>query len=343
MNSGETRRPGQDPSDPVSATERQGDISEGLMEKILAGYQEVGPPPIFMLQAPRTGCTLLYQTVLSAFRLPYFSNFANQDFPAHPEMAVAIQLGLPPVEINFSSDLGKTMGPLAPSEGSAVMQKWFGGGHPSQTVSNSFVPGGREAFQRSISAIRRMSIRPLVIKNAWNSFRLEAILEACPGASFIWSRRDVRDAARSDLMARLQRFGTPKEWSSATPANYRQLLELPPEQHLVENQFEFYKATQPLMAKLPPERVVEVWYEDLVSDPQAEIERIAGRLACLQSVSEPELSQVSRARLSADKADARTSSDPGEWRGAYEAIGTHVEENRERYASLLYEDRASDN
>ncbi len=294
----------------------------------------IGPAPLFFLQAPRTGATVLYQAIVAAFGLPYFSNFANDSLADRPELGVAALLGLPAApEQSFSSRLGKTVGLFAPSEASAVMSVWFGGGHPSETRSADFLPGGEAEFHRVIDHARRLSARPLAIKNAWNSFRIKAILRACPDASFIWSRRDPVAAAASDYEARVAKFGTADQWSAATPRNFEELLKRPTAEHILENQYEFARAIGEGLAGVAQDRKIEVWYEDLVSDPVATLRSVHGRLSCLANVSDPDFGVFGDRHF-------RRESVGGNLRGeephasVIEAIGRHADGNPQRFGPL---------
>jgi Sulfotransferase family len=240
------------------------------------------PRSIFILGAPRTGSTFLYQAVVSCFGLPYISNLTNSQFAATPIVGLAIQHGIA-VEVAFSSAFGKTEGPFQPSEGSAVMMNWFGGGHPSQLVSTGIRDGKEEHFRRTVIAVEALYQAPLVIKNAWNCFRVPWLAGALPKARFVWIRRDIRDAALSDLVARVLTKGDACAWNSATPANVEALRRLPPAHQVVENQYEFNLAVRDGL-KNTADRFIEVWYEDLLAAPGAVLCAIADRFGLVNNV-----------------------------------------------------------
>lgn len=233
------------------------------------------PGPIFILAAPRTGSTFLYQTLVRVFALPYISNLTNEFYAHTPILGLSMQHGVK-IRIDEHSHYGKTTGLFQPSEGSGPMTFWFGGEQPSQSKSSRIV-GGREAhFIRTIAACETLyDGAPLVIKNAWNCFRVAYLATALPGARFIWIRRDIREAAGSDLEARYLTKGDPRAWNSATPANVEALRRLQPAHQVVENQYEFNRAVETDLASHAAGRYLGVWYEDFVRDPQRELERLA--------------------------------------------------------------------
>ncbi len=252
-------------------------------------FQTLGPAPsprtIFILGAPRTGSTVFYQALTTAFGLPFLSNFANDHTRETPIIGILASYGLPIREDDrFSSAYGKSRGRHAHSEGSAIVSLWCGGGHPSETVSSGVLPDQVPHMRATLAAVEAETGRPLVIKNCWNCFRIASLAEHFPDASFIWIRRDVVDAARSDLAARLTVQGDAQIWNSATPRNVEELRKLPPARQVMENQLEFARAISESAAPLPKGRFADIWYEDFCADPNKAMRNLAARLDVLSSL-----------------------------------------------------------
>jgi hypothetical protein len=249
--------------------------SEEVLLDVLAPKVELNrATPIFILGAPRTGSTILYQAICSTFHLPFISNFTNEFFSSTPITGLAIQKGIP-VEIGFESRFGKTSGQLQPSEASAVMARWFGGGHPSALVSARILDGMEPHFVATVAAAEALFGAPLVIKNAWNCFRVSYLATTLPSARFIWIRRDISAAAKSDLAARYETKGSSKEWNSATPANVERLRQLPATAQVVENQHQFNIAISEALREHAGGRSCEIWYEDLIESRDRLLKRIS--------------------------------------------------------------------
>lgn len=252
---------------------RPGGLTESGLEKEILNLLSAesfssSPAPIFVLGSPRTGSTVCYQALCSRYGLPFIANLTNDFFADTPIVGLAIQRSVP-VAIAFASHHGKTDGAFQPSEGSAVMARWFGGGHPSALVSARIINGMESHFLATLSAAEKLFDAPLVIKNAWNCFRVRYLVEALPYARFVWIRRDIAAAAKSDLAARYKTKGSATAWNSATPANIEKLKELPPPAQVLENQHEFNIAIGDALQRYAGDRWREVWYEDLVRDPEA--------------------------------------------------------------------------
>jgi hypothetical protein len=226
---------------------------------------------VFLLGAPRTGSTVIYQAFAEVFQLPYFSNLTNDCYAEHPVVGLAIQRSVS-VPVDWSSRFGKTSGAFQPSEGSAIMTRWFGGGHPSQVVSNTILEGREAELHATLRGASALFGRPLMIKNAWNCFRIEYLARSLPDARFVWIRRDVARAALSDLEARYVTKGSPDVWNSATPGNVAQLIARPPVEQVVENQWEFHVAIESGLETEARARYTIIWYEDFLKSPQAALE-----------------------------------------------------------------------
>ena len=269
---------------PGGAAQSQEALQSSLL-RTLAG--PVGQPSaVFVLGSPRTGSTLLYQAISFGLSLPYIANLTNDYFAETPILGLTMQAGLARhIVPSFRSSFGKTTGLLQPSEGSAVMRTWFGGDHPSQSRSARFVPGARARCEETLAAAFALNARPLVIKNAWNCFRIEDIASMDGKPAFVWIRRDIGDAAKSDLSARYVVQGSNQTWNSATPANVEALRSRPYWEQVVENQFEFNRAVGEALRTLHPGRYIEVWYERFCSDPVGELQRIARSIGIATSPS----------------------------------------------------------
>jgi hypothetical protein len=272
---------------------------------LLEQSRGAAPNAVFLLGAPRTGSTVVYQAFVARFGQPYLSNLANECFAETPIVALALQKAVP-VAVGYESRFGKTDGALQPSEASAVMTHWFGGGHPSQTKSATILAGREPHFLATLAACVAIHGKPLAIKNAWNCFRVAYLARALPQARFLWIRRDIAEAALSDLEARHETKKSASEWNSATPANVEALRALPPAAQVLENQYEFNRAIGDALRAGAEGRWTELWYEDFVSDPQRALEGV-GRalgLAPVAGAPAPRLEQTRERRLNtADSAE----------------------------------------
>jgi len=306
----------------VSPTEFEA-LERLVFEAITANCEkhsgEADVEAVFVLGAPRTGSTLMYQAICSRFGLPYIANITNDRFPSTPIIGIALQKAFP-VHIAFDSRFGKTKGPFQPSEGSALMMHWFGKGDPPGLKSATFRAGLEQHFIDTIWAAAALFAAPLVIKNAWNCFRVPCLARTLPEARFIWIRRDIADAAKSDLDARYKTKGDPTAWNSATPTNINELRRMPVAAQLIENQHAFNNVIRDNLKSFATGRSLEIWYEDLQHDPDRVLARVGAALG-------------RRARPDAPKIDLLQG---GSWkieRADGQAIDAYLAQHRDRLAS----------
>lgn len=275
------------------------ELERALLAQV--GTAPQGPGPIFILGSPRTGSTFLYQAMAAGFELPYIANLTNDHFADVPVLGFSVQAAWPSFEgLLAESRFGKISGALQPSEGSALMRRWFGGGHPSEVVSRDFLPGQEAHMAATMAGAERLFKRPLLIKNAWNCFRIAALARAFPRAAFIWIRRDVAASAASDLRARYVVQRDPTSWNSATPRNVEALRKRPYWEQVVENQVEYARAISEAFAGLPRGAFAAVWYEDLCQSPSESLARLARRLDALRGLELHRLLRVHAAEGDAD-------------------------------------------
>ncbi len=233
-----------------------------LEEKLFAQYPVTGrEKPIFIVGAPRTGTTLVYQLLCRHFDVAYLSNLINDHFNEYPAVGYCIQKAAAPDDIPLWASYGRAPGPYQPSECSEVFKLWFPDEHPSQTKSTEFYNDTYEQrMKNTISAIFGLSGgKSIIIKNAWNCFRYHALINAFPQAKFLWVRRSIDKAAASDLVSRLVVKRDPYAWNSATPSNLQYLKSRSYIEQVVENQYEYNSA---LEGWVGPQN--SIWYEDLI-------------------------------------------------------------------------------
>lgn len=185
--------------------------------------------PIFIIGAPRTGSTILYQALTNAYRFAYIDNTACT---WHRNLRFGLWLsqrkyGDTPHN-NFKAEFGNTskFGGHAPNECGQFWYRWL-------PRDRHFIDHD-EVTDRMVREIRKEVLgasdflqRPLIFKNLNAGQRLRFINRAFPDAKIIFVRRDPRFVTRSILKAR-KKVGTPtNKWWSIMPPNVNDLLQLP--------------------------------------------------------------------------------------------------------------------
>jgi hypothetical protein len=232
--------------------------------------------PIFVVGAPRSGSTLLYQLLTDRFDVGYLANGHARE-PGAPSL-VERRRGLirkRQAELgDYTSSFGGTAGELGPSECGPFWYRFFPR-HPHYVSADDFSSTSRRQLRAAIGAFAEACGRPVVYKNLVNTARMEAIAAALPEALFVAIHRDLAANARSLLEGRLRVAGAYDAWWSVEPPGIELLRQLPAHEQVVEQ----IRALDELVARVEgsigPERVLHVAYEDLCADPRAQLERIA--------------------------------------------------------------------
>lgn len=231
-------------------------------------------PLVFIIASPRTGSTLLYQLLINFFNFYYFSNLINDCFAEYPIIGAALDNQINPNDFkSYDSLYGKTGGIFGPSEGSLIFRNWFGDKHPSQTLSAKIIPEKSNHMVQTFLSIHQLTGKPLLIKNAWNCFRIKEFVRLFSNIHFIWLRRDLKSSALSDLEARYKR-GSVNVWNSATTANYKEIQKKPYWEQVVEQQYEYNKIIKKDVQQYCKDNYIELWYEDICRYPDKMIEQL---------------------------------------------------------------------
>lgn len=250
---------------------------DALLDRFAAQVDTSEIPIVSILASPRTGSTLVYQLLGACFDFWSFSNLVNDAFAERPIVGAALEMRLRELldapALSLSSAYGKTDGIFGVSEASAVMRTWFGGEHPSETRSARVLPGAETHLLRTMAGLSAMTGRAVLLKNAWNCFRVGEWARLFPAIRFVHVRRDLVASALSDLEARYRRGG-PEIWSSATTANHEKIRERPYWEQVAEVQYEYQRRLEADLSEQTPERSIEIWYEDICERTEATLARI---------------------------------------------------------------------
>jgi len=224
-------------------------------------------PPVFIIGAPRSGSTLLYQVLTDAFELAYMSNRHCQFFGS-PALAERL---FKPLEHKTSSDYtsyhGQTKGPSAPSECGSWWYRFFRH-DPAYVTLNDVAPRKMQEFRRSLLAFTQAAGKPVLFKNLYATIRLEAIGTFIPEALFIVIKRHELFNAASILKGRKKALGNYEEWWSVPPPAVEQLKKRSPVQQVVGQIRHIHHEIYRVVANgfIASNRIIECHYETLCRD-----------------------------------------------------------------------------
>ena len=174
-----------------------------------ARVARAGPPErpmLFVVGPPRSGTTLVVQTLIRALPVAYLTNVTTV-FPRAPMTAARLlRARLANEKVQPRSHYGRTSRLHGPNDGLQLWDRWIG--TDRTRVPETLDPAARAALVAFFGAYEAMHARPVVAKN--NSLNLYAALvaEALPTARFVCLRRDPLFLAQSLLQARRHIHGS---------------------------------------------------------------------------------------------------------------------------------------
>lgn len=255
-------------------------------------YPNINNPelaPIFIVGAPRTGSTILYQILSSNFEILYINNLISKFY-----RNIIIGFWLNRIFFNnikhqnYRSDFGNTdkYGFTAPSECGDYWYQWLRRDQhfiDYPDVTNKMI----ETIKSDLNTVANKYKKPILIKNLAMGQRLRLIHEAFPNARIIFIRRNPVNTAKSIITARHIKNISENEWWSIKPPNYKDLIKLPEYQKVIAQIYFCEKQIKEDIMLFRNDNIVTIYYEELLKNPDNEITSIAKRFNLIKTDNDP--------------------------------------------------------
>lgn len=194
------------------------------------------PQPVFIIGAPRTGSTVLYQALTHSFDVLYIDNLAGRYYRHLPTGLLLSRLrfgGRP--HGNFRSEFGETgrYGAHAPSECGPFWYRFFSTERHHATRHDLSRSSTRK-LRREVLGTSGLAGRSMIFKNLNAGQRLDALHECFPEARYIFVRRERAEVVSSITRARAKLGIGPGVWWSVQSADFEDLLHLEEPQMIVQ-------------------------------------------------------------------------------------------------------------
>lgn len=236
-----------------------------LLEPALVKSRKAFKPPVFIVGAPRTGSTILYQALTNLYSIAYIDNTAcawckNLRFGmwlSHKKY------GDEPHE-NYVAEHGSTQlfGGHAPSECGDFWYRWLPKDRHFIDYSDITQKMVRQ-LQAEVTGVSSLLNKPLLFKNLNAGQRLRLISRAFPNAKIIFICRDPRFVVKSIMNARAKSDIKEGEWWSIMPKNVSDLKKLPELQMCAAQVYYLEKQIEQDLTLFPSENVMRVHYQEL--------------------------------------------------------------------------------
>lgn len=241
------------------------------IEQAKIQYYASRPPyeqPVFIVGAPRTGSTILYQLISNNLNVLYINNLVDL-FYRNIFFGFWLSqkfLGQEPHNC-FVSNLGdtKSCGLRGPSECGDFWYRWLQRDrHFIDT--DDFTKKTVEEMRESIFSVINKYKKPFLFKNLNAGQRMRLISKIAPNAKFIFMKREPLFTAQSIFRSK-QRIGLkPDDWWSIKPENHKQLSLLNPYEQIVRQIYFLEKQIVLDSSLYPEENFMTVHYKDLCND-----------------------------------------------------------------------------
>lgn len=232
-------------------------------------------PPVFIIGAPRSGTTLLYELMITSFRFAYISNAAHRFYRTPLTATRLFKNAVSNWRGDFSSSYGHIDGWGAPNEGGWVWQRWLT--DSEWTDGSGFSEEQTHELRGLTHGLSSILQAPFLNKNVMHSNRLRLMHHIWPDVLFIEVRRDILDNARSIVRAERSNGGPEKfgdQWWSVRPklaSEYATNCDL---ERAVAQVVGVTRDIADDIAQLPHAPLHCVNYSHLCADPMGELAKI---------------------------------------------------------------------
>ena len=218
--------------------------------------------PIFIIGAPRSGSTILYQMLTHTLDCLYIDNLIYIFFNNLPfGFWVSDKIYGKRSHNSFHSKHGNTNSWHSPSECGGFWYRWF----PKE---KDFVDYGElsecsiSAVRSNINSIMNKYEKNIIFKNLNAGLRIRVIKEIFPNAKFIFIRRDPLYTVQSLFIARKKKSISDMAWWSIKPRNYKEINKLSIYEKLTSQVFHIEQQIVQDLKAVSPENVFVIDYVD---------------------------------------------------------------------------------
>ncbi|HQX52525.1 MAG TPA: sulfotransferase [Planctomycetaceae bacterium] len=253
----------------------------GRERRLREASSTTSAPVILVVGAPRSGTTLVYQTLARYLDTTYFSNLTSL-FPDAPLAGTRMFRWLPQRQsADFQNFYGQTAGLNGPNDGFTIWNQWLG---EDRYVPRTDLTADEErAMAQFFKAWCATFEKPFLNKNNRNTGCLNLLCRAIPQSSFVVVRRNPLLVAQSLINARLQVQGDKSVgWGLHSQSSDTAADPLAYVDDVCDQVLQIEAELDDQLRHVPENRIVEITYEGFCETPEDTLRWIVSRIPGVQ-------------------------------------------------------------
>jgi len=267
------------------------------------GSEDLIWQPVFIIGAPRTGSTILYEILTNSLDVIYPDNLAEKFYRnMYFGFWLSNRIYGNRAHNSFLSHFGNTekFGQHAPNEYAGFWYRWIPRG-THYTPADYLSTNAKVEIRSTISAVTNKYKKPLLYKNLNLGQRMGMLSEVFPQCKFIFIKRNPVFTVQSLFLAKRKLGFEENDWWSVMPKNVQELKQLPEIERLTKQVFYTERQITQDSNLFPKGNIKTIRYQELYDNLDSilgQIHKFIGEKVNWRSEnSKPELRQSDRQKV----------------------------------------------
>ena len=248
-------------------------------------------PVLLVIGPPRSGTTVMMQWLANTGSFAYPTNLLSRFYGA-PYIGSLVQQLIFDERFNFknelnyyeqkqefTSDLGKTTGPLQPNEFWYFWRRFIDIDQAERLSTEALENFDQLGFLAGLAKLQMAFGKPWAMKGIILQYNLKFLSEVIPNVLFLWMNRNPVYNGYSLLRAREKYFGDIGKWFSVQPPGYEQLLSQSAHEQVLGQIRLTHDSISEEVSSIDASRFLKVDYEQFCLDPAKMFGKISEKLA----------------------------------------------------------------